>query len=190
MKIDPNKIFDRKSKREIVVKHALKEITCTNPHVLLINSSPIFSKLYQEIYFMDKHNYIKIPKLLVDLLLKLILSAGYSCNHMIDYHNYFNNQIKRDFKYLGKISHKVKSRIFTKLAIEKSNFISSWNNFEKMGLYLGHIFSVYRMFKPKDKEKAKIEQIVSLYNALNNEKKRKRMQNVLEKKLKTLMGEI
>jgi len=46
------------------------------------------------------------------------------------------------------------------------------------------------MFKPKDKEKAKIEQIVSLYNALNNEKKRKRMQNVLEKKLKRLMGEI
>lgn len=189
IKIDPNKVFDRKSKQVITIKHSLKEISCSNPHALLLHSSSLFSKLYQEIYFMDNQNYSKKPKLLIDLMLKMILSVGYNCSHMVEYYNYFKKVLERDFKYLEKIDLKTKQKMLLKLAIEKSRFLSAWNNFEKMGLYIGHILSVYRQFKPKDKEKAKVEQIVKLYNALNDEKKRKKMQIILKKKLKNLMGD-
>ena len=188
-KIDPNKIFDFNSKKDVVVKHSLKDIICSNPHSLTTNSNKFLSNLYHEIYFISLDNYKKKPIVILKLLLKLILSVGNSCSHILEYYKYFKDQIDKNFSYLSKINKKVEKSFLILLNAAKDNFLKSWGQYEKMGLFLGHIFSIFRIYKPKNKVKTRLTQISRLLKALNDKKTRSKMYKLLEKKYKKLMGE-
>lgn len=122
-------------------------------------------------------------------MLKLIHGAGSNCRNMLEYHKYFKRQVKKEFTYINNLKGKIKTKLLLKLNDAKTHLLNSWGDFQRMGIYLGHIFSAFRMFKPVSKKKILLKKKKILFDTLKNEGKRDKLEKALKKKYKELIGE-
>ena len=179
--INPKKVYDVKKKKFVKNIKNLKKIKCKDPHSVIFGGQYLAS-LYQEIYNIDNNNLKTKPMNIIRILLKIILETGNYCTNLLDYYHYFKDEI-HTFEYLKTTSHSSKFNnpgLLLQTSSSKNHFLASWGKFDKMGEFIGHIISWYRIYKPPSEVQKQAQQIATLLKLLksvkneNNETKSKK----------------
>ena len=119
------------------------------------------------------------------ILLKIILETGNKCTNLLDYYHYFKDEIHA-LSYLKTTSNSSKFNnpgLLLQVTSSKNNFLTSWGKFDKMGEFMGHILSWYRIYKPASAVQQQAVQIATLLKLLKSAKNDKEDEKK-EKKLK------
>ena len=175
--INPHRVYDKNQKKFVNKKDQLKKITCIQNHAVITGAGKYLAMLYQEIYHIDHNNVRKKHSNIINIIMKLVLETGNTCKNLLQYYQFFKKQMKL-LSYLQKSKKSLNNTgLLLQITSSKNDFLSSWGNYQKMGLFLGHIFSWYRVFKPKTKLQQQAAQVATLLNILkstNKDKKEKK----------------
>ena len=138
-------VYDPVRKTWFKVANKLPEITCNNYHAVLIDTSHI-KNLYRNIHEFDKNNYKIHPSNILKGLENVVLEVGNNCDNMINVIEFLRKQYK-ELTFLKKKKYH-NPWLLLQILSARNNFIYSWGNFRKMGMYLGHMFAWYKIYKP------------------------------------------
>ncbi len=181
--INPHRVYDKFQKKFVDKKDKLRNIKCEHKHSVILGAGKYLAMMYQEIYHIDQNNVRTKHTNILNALMKLILETGNNCKNLLQYYQYFKKEMKL-LTYLMKSKKSLNNTgLLLQITSSKNDFLTSWGNYKKMGQFLGHIFSWYRIFKPKTKLQQQAAQVATLLNLLKSSKKDKKGKSK-EKKIK------
>lgn len=138
-------VYDPVRKTWFKVKNKLPDITCSNYHAVLLNPEYI-KNVYRDIHEFNKTTYKTQPKKILKSLENLILEVGNNCENMINVIEFIRKQFK-ELTFLKKKEYH-NPWLLLQILSARNNFMYSWGNFRKMGMYLGHLFAWFKIYKP------------------------------------------
>ena len=185
--INPHRIYDKFQKKFIDKKDQLRKIKCQHNHSVVLGAGKYLAMLYQEIYHIDQNNVRNKHANIINAIMRLVLETGNTCKNLLQYYQFFKKQMKM-LTYLTKSKKSLNNTgLLLQITSSKNDFLTSWGDYKKMGLFLGNIFSWYRIFKPKTKLQQQAAQVATLLNLLkstNKDKKDKKGKREKKVKLK------
>lgn len=138
-------VYDPVRKVWFKVASKLPEVTCTNYHAVLLDPEHIKS-LYRTVHQMDKKNYKTHAKKILKNLENLVLEVGNNCENLLNIIEFTRKQYK-ELTFLKKKNYH-NPWLLLQILSARNNFIHSWGKFRKMGMFLGHMFAWYKIYKP------------------------------------------
>ncbi len=143
----------KKFNKKVVEKIKLPSFIQCNTFEGNLSKPEYVDHLYKTVHSINKNNYKKTQRMILNALKRIMLEVGNGCSNLIEFIDYFKHSINKDRFLLRKSFHN--PWLLLQILSSRSKFISSWGKFIKMGHYLGTMMAWFKIYSPIKKKSLK-----------------------------------
>ena len=137
-------IFDEVKRFNLDNNQILDSIKCDDYNDSQLNFAKRIQKMNLILFTLDQNNYKSLINKILSQIQKIVLLMSNNCSNAMDYLMYFKSQAD-DYKYIYKKGFH-NPWLFSQLHSSANRYMATLGKYRKMGLYLGHIMSWFKVY--------------------------------------------